>query len=264
MAKIFDPSGETEFFEITELQQAFEKELKTGEKVTVSAGVKEASILREAPIRADLAGLYQEFKDRILNPFIPIQPPVFRARCTAVLRPMRLEIAEAYTNSVAYTGSPELYFETTLDTSQGYFNVPQCNANFFSTFNGTEYEWLSNPLPFSQLANRSSASQTQIIVPDYYTLRAYTIIQPVIPNTGEIFFDGGIPPYGVTITALLGGGVSFATGAFSCANLPFGEYEIFNLKADLFVPAYGATPYPYSLSNCSYTLFNYRFTNLFP
>jgi hypothetical protein len=80
VAKIFDPSGETEFFEVTELQQAFEKELKTGEKVTFTAGVKEGSILREAPIRADLVSFYQEFKDRILNPYIPPQIPVTRFR----------------------------------------------------------------------------------------------------------------------------------------------------------------------------------------
>lgn len=265
MAKIQSPSGETEFFQTTELQQAFEKELKTGEKVTIAPGVREASFLREAPVRAEYLQAYQDWKDKLYNPIDPQQPPVFRAICTAVVRPLKLEISEAFTNTVAYSSMPELDFVTTLDTSQGFFNVPQCNATCLSIFNGTEWEWSIPPLPFSLTRNRSNASQTQIIAPDYYTLRCYARIEPVIPNTGQIDFSGGVAPYGVTFTAgPTGGGVSYATGAFSCNNLPLGEYEIFNVVADLFVPAYTATPYPYGLSNCSYTLFNYRFTNLYP
>lgn len=264
MAKIQSPSGETEFFQTTELQQAFEKELKTGEKVSIAPGVREASFLREVPVRAEYLQAFQDWKDKLYNPVEPFQPPVFRANCTRVIRPLRLRISEAFTNAVAYSSSPELDFVTTLDTSQGFFDVPQCNATFLSTFDGTVWEWLSNPLPFSQTINRSKASQFQIIVPDYYTLRCYARIEPTISNTGQIDFSGGVAPYGVTITSgPTGGGVSFATGAFSCNNLPLGEYEIFNLKADLFVPAY-STPYPYGLSNCSYTLFNYTFTNLYP
>jgi len=264
MAKIQSPSGETEFFQTTELQQAFEKELKTGEKVSIAPGVKEASFLREAPVRSEYLQAYQDWKDKLYNPIDPPQPPVFNVRCTAVVRPFQLVINEAYTNTVAYSSMPELDFVTTLDTSQGFFNVPQCNATFLSTFNGTEWEWLSNPLPFSQTTNRSNASQAQIIVSDYYTLQAFARIEPVIPNTGQINFSG-FAPNGITFTAgPSGGGVSYATGPFSCNNLPSGEYEIFNVVADLFVPAYTATPYPYSLSNCSYTLFNYRFTNLYP
>ena len=83
MAKIQSPSGETEFFQTTELQQAFEKELKTGEKVSIAPGVIEASFLREAPIRAELSYLYEQFRDRILNPYDPFQPPAPFFQCPA-------------------------------------------------------------------------------------------------------------------------------------------------------------------------------------
>lgn len=76
MPKFSSPSGETEFFKQTELQKEFEKELKTGEKVVITPGVKEASFLREAPIRAELAGVYAEFLDRIVNPLPVTQPPI--------------------------------------------------------------------------------------------------------------------------------------------------------------------------------------------
>ncbi|NBV78188.1 hypothetical protein EBR66_08570, partial [bacterium] len=76
MPKFTSPSGETEFFKQTELQKAFEKELKTGEKVIITPGVKEASFLREAPIRANLAGVYAEFLDRVVNPLPVTQTPI--------------------------------------------------------------------------------------------------------------------------------------------------------------------------------------------
>jgi len=81
MARLFSPSGETEFFEITELQAGFEKELKTGERVTISPGAREASFLREAPIRAELSQLYEQFRDRVLNPPDPFQPPASYVLC---------------------------------------------------------------------------------------------------------------------------------------------------------------------------------------
>jgi hypothetical protein len=257
MAKIQSPSGETEFFQTTELQQAFEKELKTGEKVTVAPGVIEAGFLREAPVRAEYLQAFQDWKDKLYNPVEPFQPPVFRAVCTAVVRPITLLIGEAYTDTSSYLNMPELTFLTAINTSQGYFPVPQCNDTFFSFFNGSEWEWSANPLPFSKNQNRSAPSQYEIIVPDYYTFTAYVKIDPAIPNTGVVNFDG------VSITTGLGGGVSYASGAFTCSNLPSGNYEIFNLKADLYVPAYGG-PFLYGTSNCSYTLFNYTFTNLYP
>jgi hypothetical protein len=81
MAKIQSPSGETEFFQTTELQQAFEKELKTGEKVSIAPGVVEASFLREAPVRAEYQSAFDQFKERILNPYGPSQPRAFRYIC---------------------------------------------------------------------------------------------------------------------------------------------------------------------------------------
>jgi hypothetical protein len=81
MAKIQSPSGETEFFQTTELQQAFEKELKTGEKVSIAPGVIEASFLREATTRAEYKDAFDQFRERILNPYVPSQPPVQRFSC---------------------------------------------------------------------------------------------------------------------------------------------------------------------------------------
>jgi len=262
VAKIFDPSGETEFFQITELQQAFEKELKTGEKVTVSAGVKESSILREAPIRADLAGLYQEFKERILNPYIPPQPPVQRFKCTAVVRPITLDILPSYADPQGTLAiqPPYLDFTTVLDTSLISCNVPEINTDFTSTFDGNH--WNFQVLPYSNTKTKTKASSTQIIIPNYYTLTGYVFDwewdDPTLPmvNMGGINMTNGVA----------GGGVDYASGVFVCENIPNSTppIPIFELKADLFVPAYANTPYPYGLQNCSYTLFNYSLTNFFP
>lgn len=260
MAKIFDPSGETEFFEITELQQAFEKELKTGEKVAVSAGVKEASILREAPIRADLAGLYQEFKERILNPYVPPQPPVQRFKCTAVIRAMSLGISYTQTpiNPPNFSTPPTLRFATEIDTSQGYFPVPSCDQDFVAfPIDPAEIGYIGSP--FVNVRNRSKPSANVLIVPDYYQLICSTV--NFLPDA-----DANVECFGVTITAGLGGGVSYSSGLINCNGLTADSNErpIFQLLADLYVPEYGATPYPYNLTSCSYTLFNYRFTNFFP
>lgn len=233
--------------------------------MTIAPGVREASFLREAPVRAEYLQAFQDWKDKLFNPIETIQPPVFRGRCNRATRPYQLQISGAFTNAVAYSNSPELTFVTTLDTSQGYFPVPQCNDTFLSTFNGTEWEWSSNPLPFSTNINRSSGSPNTFTVADYYTLRCYAKIEPAILNTGQINFSGGVAPYGVSFTVGSGGGVNFATGAFSCNNLPAGQYEIFNLKGDLYVPAFSPPPPAlYGVSRCSYTLFNYRLTNLYP
>jgi hypothetical protein len=261
VAKIFDPSGETEFFEITELQQAFEKELKSGEKVTFNAGIKEGSILREAPIRADLAGFFQEFKDRILNPYIPPQPSVTRFQCTAVVRPITLNIFPSYVepNGASDLSTPYLQFTTVLNTLSGFYNVPQINTDFEGIFDGSAYNF--TPLPYAQTQNRTHPSAVQIIVPDYYTLTGYVFDwdwdNPALPI---VSMDG------IDITTGLGGGVSYFSGAITCNNIPnsIPPTPIFELKADLFVPAYYNTPYPYSLTACSYTLFNYSFTNFFP
>jgi hypothetical protein len=260
MAKIFDPSGETEFFEITELQQAFEKELKSGEKVTFNAGIKEGSILREAPIRADLVGFYQEFKDRILNPYIPPQPPVTRFKCTAVLRPMILEISytQSPCNPPVFDFAPTIRFTTVIDTSQGYYPVPSCDQDFVAVLGDpNEYDYIGSP--FVNVKNRSHPSSTQIIVPDYYRLTCSTV--DFLPDD-----DASLECLGVNITAGLGGGVSYSSGAINCNSLTAesAERPIFELLADLYVPAYSDPVKPYSLSSCSYTLFNYRFTNLFP
>lgn len=261
MAKVFSPSGETEFFQITELQSAFEKELKTGEKVTVIPGAKEASFLREAPVRADWTIPFQQFKERVLNPVNPIQPPVTRYVCTAVVRQMILQILGAHVGTGAYySATPYLGFTTTLDISAGLFPVPQCNTEFGGVPDGLGgYDF--QPLPFQNNINKSSPSAVEIIVPNYYTLTAYLLDwTPDDPPNGQIDFSG------INITNGLGGGTDFSTGAFSCIGMPAEDYvpSIFQLKADLYVPKYGG-PFNYGVvSNCSYTLFNYSFTNFYP
>lgn len=262
MAKIQSPSGETEFFQITELQQAFEKELKSGEKVTVAPGVIEASFLREAPLRSEYIEAFQEFKDRLLNPYVPPQSPVQRFNCTAVVRSITLDILPSYADpqGAVAVQPPYLAFTTVLDTSLISCNVPEINTDFTGIFDGNL--WNFEFLPYSNTKTKTKPSSTQIIVPNYYTLTGYVFDwewdDPTLPmvNIGGINMTNG--------TA--GGGVNYSSGVFVCENIPNSTppIPIFELKADLFVPAYSNTPYPYGLTGCSYTLFNYSFTNLYP
>lgn len=259
MAKIVSPSGETEFFQITELQAGFEKELKTGEKVSVVPGAKEASILREAPVRSDWVLAFQQYKERVLNPINPIQPPVKRFFCQSVIRPMSLSMLDAgATNAVTYYQTPILSFSTVKDTTYGNFPVPQCNQSFQGVSAGGAF--LFFPPPFQSTINKSSPSAVEIVVPDYYTLTA-TIEDwdTDDPPNSEIIVDS------VDITNGLGGGTNFSTGNFSCLGIPnSASTPIFEIKADLYVPVYGG-PFNYGVTtNCSYTLFNYRFTNFYP
>jgi hypothetical protein len=136
--------------------------------------------------------------------------------------------------------------------------VPQCNQDFVAfPIDPFEIGYIGSP--FVNTRNRSHASSTQIIVPDYYRL---------ICSTVDFFPDANadVECLGVNIITGTGGGVSYSSGAILCTGLTAesAERPIFELLADLFIPAYSATPYPYDLSNCSYTLFNYRFTNFFP
>lgn len=260
MAKIVSPSGETEFFQITELQSAFEKELKTGERATVIAGAKEASFLREAPTRAEWVIAFQQFKERVLNPVNPIQPPVNRFVCTAVGRPMTLSMPDAYaSNAVAYNQTPVLRFSTAIDTTAGSYAVPQCNQKFVGSPDGGG-NYVFFPPAFQSAVNKSNPSAVEIVVPDYYTLTAsIEYWETDDPPNSEIIFDP------ITMTNGLGGGTNFSTGAFSCLGVPNSpSLPIFEIKADLYVPKYGG-PFNYGVTtNCSYTLFNYRFTNFYP
>jgi len=268
MAKILSPSGETEFFEITELQKGFEKELKTGEKVAIAPGVREASFLREAPVRAEYATLFEQFKDKVLNPIDPYQPPVPRFNCTAVLRTMTLEISPASVNPNGAVGPgtpfwhPYIEFTTVLDTSLYSVPAPQCNTDFTGIDPGTGI-YNFTPLPFQNSVNKTYPSPVQIIVPDYYTFTGYVfdwdwddVSLPILTFTD------------IKITNAVGGGTNYSSGPFSCYNIPNptppASQAIFEIKADLYVPKYGG-PFLYGITtDCSYTLFNYRFTNFYP
>ena len=259
MAKIFGPGGETEFFEITELQKGFEKELKTGEKVAIAPGVREASFLREAPIRAELATLFEQYRDRALNPIDPYQPPVTRFACTAVIRPITFDLGYSFVDpfGASYSGDLLLDVTSSLNTSSGYFNVAEPNFSSNNTFGGGVYSF--DLTPYTGSYSRSSPSAVEIIVPDYL------VITGKFPNWN--WDDDALPVFecnGISYTAGLGGGVSFSQGLFNCFNIPNGtDVPIFELRADLYVPKYGG-PFLYGVSNCSYTLFNYRFTNFYP
>jgi len=259
MAKIFSPSGETEFFEITELQKGFEKELKTGEKVAVAPGVREASFLREAPIRAEYVALFEQYRDRTLNPIDPYQPPVNRFFCTAVVKPITFDIGLCSVDPDGASYSGDLFFDltTALNISSGYFNVAEPNFSSQNTPSVGVYNFDSTPLTNSH--SRSSPSAVEIIVPDYFVATGsfpnWNWDNPTFPS-----FDCA----GISYTCGLGGGVSFSQGAFYCQNIPNGtDVPIFELRADLYVPKYGG-PFLYGTQNCSYTLFNYRFTNFYP
>jgi hypothetical protein len=261
MAKIQSPSGETEFFQITELQQAFEKELKTGEKVLIAPGVKEASFLREAPVRAEYTEAFKDFKDRLLNPYVPPQPSVTRFVCTSVVRPITLTIDTARADGgVIYAVPPILGFTTTINTTFGDYKVPECNQEFVGVDDGSgNYDF--EILPFTNTRDRSQPSAVEIIVPDYFILTAYLgDWTPDDVPTGQVSFND------ISITTGLGGGVNYSTGPFSCLGMPAEQYvpNIFQIKADLYVPEYYANPKPYGLTSCSYTLFNYRLTNNYP
>jgi len=267
MAKIQSPSGETEFFQTTELQQAFEKELKTGEKVTIAPGVREASFLREAPIRAEYLQAFQDWKDKLFNPIDPIQPPVRLFRCTLALRFNNLIIGD--TNTLAppgttYAQTPILGFTTTRNPVPALgarIYGPTCNSEFpgVSAPGGYNFE----PLPFQDTRTKADPREDEVIVPNYWTLTAY--VKDWYPAVQAL---GGVATSGISITNTGdGGGTDFSTGIFVSQNIPAGDLvsNIFNIVADLYIPAYDDPTPSHGISGkCSYTLFNYRLTNNYP
>jgi hypothetical protein len=269
MAKIQSPSGETEFFQITELQQAFEKELKSGERVSVAPGVIEASFLREAPVRAEYEMAFNDFKDKMLNPQEPFQPPVRKFRCTLSLRLVTLTIGTAQTlSTTTYGQSPILSFSTTYNPPPlpgRYPYIPGCNNDYSSVFSGPPINtYIFTGLPFQSFYNRTAPRETELIIPNYYTLTAS--LQDWSPTTQAL---GGISCSVVSIiNESSGGGTNFVSGPIVSQNIPAGTSvpNIFNLVADLYVPGYDdPRPFKYGVNDaCSYTLFNYRFTNNYP
>jgi len=267
MAKIQSPSGETEFFQTTELQQAFEKELKTGEKVSIAPGVIEASFLREAPVRSEYLQAFQDWKDKLYNPLSPTQPPVPLFRCNLSLKENNLIIGNTNTLTppgTIYAQTPILGFTTTRNPVPGLgakIYGPSCNSEFpgVSVSGGYNFE----PLPFQDTVYKQAPREFQIIVPDYWTLTAY--VKDWYPAVQAL---GGVACDGISITNTGdGGGTNYSSGIFVSQNIPAGALvpNIFNIVADLYIPAYDdPTPLYGVTSRCSYTLFNYRLTNNYP
>ena len=267
MAKIFDPSGETEFFEITELQKGFEKELKTGEKVTIAPGVREASFLREAVIRADLAHQYEDFKDRVLNPPEPPQPPSFRCICPKVII---TEMAEwntdfgfQYDPATPNLGCYLRFRSSTLSNLAG-----ASNYNFDVKYPAITFDpggEIYFNTPFQNNTNISTAcQQTASTIGGWLTMEGFIGCEPgeSLNWTGG---PGSLFTNNVTINWRYGGNQSHATGIFNCNNIPdipYGtEFKLWELTADLFLPAYISAP---PNQTCYKNLTNFTFTNLYP
>ena len=264
MAKIFDPSGETEFFQITELQQAFEKELKTGEKVTVSAGVKESSILREAPIRADLVGFYQEFKDRILNPYVPPQPSAFRAICPRVIiqktASWGVEFGYEYDPATPDLGCYARFKSSIVSNLLGAPNYV-FDTKYTPTIFYPSGEFAFGSAFIHSTSIFTAGQQFASTIPDWLTMEGFIGCEvgenlDWIPPNSAVFTDE------ISINWFYGGAQNYTVPAFVSQNLQnlFGgqEIKLWEIKADLFLPAYAGS------GTCYKNLTNIRFTNLFP
>jgi hypothetical protein len=264
MAKIQSPSGETEFFQVTELQQAFEKELKSGEKVSVAPGVIEASFLREAPVRAEYEMAFNDFKDKMLNPQEPFQPPARKFFCALSLRIETLRIENTSTLSspgTTYSQTPTLGFTTTFNPPAPPNRAPKCNSEFPGVLTSGVYNFQT--LPFENFITKSAPREVELIIPDYWTLTAY--LKDWSPAVQAL---GGISCGGISVLNTGdGGGTNFVSGTIVSQNIPAGTLvpNIFNIVADLYIPAYDDPNPDHGITGkCSYTLFNYRLTNLYP
>lgn len=259
MARITSPGGETEFFEITELQQAFEKELKTGEKVIVTPGVKEASFLREAPIRAELEKAWAEFRERVLNPIDPYQPEVPRPICPhgffivdssfdfSLCSGTGFKATATPIVIADWNGSGQAPFpgQFSVPTFPYYTGIQQSVGSHSGGGTFTFPTLTQNSLPVAPSVNYSSFT-----IPDYLTITMK--IKNVDSVTGTVNLSG------IRITQTFGG---FNTGLFNCNNIPdtVGSQEIIlaELKWDGTV-----TILPFACGWGTYT--NYRFTNFYP
>lgn len=259
MARITSPGGETEFFEVTELQQAFEKELKTGEKVMVAPGVKEASFLREAPIRAELERAWAEFRERVLNPIDPYQPEVPRPICPNgfINANSLFNLSFCLGTGFKVTATPIIIAEwsgsgsapfpgqMTVPAFPYYTGVQQSPGTHSGGGSFTFPTLTQNSLPVAPAVSYSN-----------YTIPDYLVITMKIKNVDSV--TGTVNFSGLKITQSFG---NFDTGLFNCNNIPdtVGSQEIVlaELKWDGEV-----TILPNACGWGTYT--NYRFTNFYP
>ncbi|NBZ96574.1 MAG: hypothetical protein EBR40_09150 [Proteobacteria bacterium] len=255
MAKISGPGGgETEFFQITELQQAFEKELKTGEKIAVIPGVKEASFLREAPIRSELQKQWENFKDRVLNPPVPPQPEVPRPICPAVFfnANSSFDLSVATGSGFNPASTPILIAEWVWNLPTSLGGLPYFSGTFTSpgTWNGANFTFPSMTIN-APLFAPAPGYVTQVI-PNALTVNLK--IKDVVTVAGF----AGIA--GITLSESW---PNYFTQAFNCANIPdtIGPQELLlcTLSADVQEWYYTANPNP-----CTRQFINFAFTNNYP
>jgi len=278
MAKIQSPSGETEFFQVTELQQAFEKELKTGEKVAVAPGVIEASFLREAPVRAEYIEAFQEFKDRLINPYVPPTPPVKRCICLIAIRAWQFDFSlnsERYINNTA-----SQFIGVRSESDQNIYPNLTSGLDFDEVAQGTTTDTPPGPYEYN-FANTSlggrqfvGCNDNAVVLSDYLRMTGYVGFKnsdsdPLVNgwyNTGGTVFA---EDYDFTLKYVAQNGTiqNYSPGVFNMnvpssdtwPAIPPGQFQssldVWTLKADLYKPA----------GNCRFPTFqNFRFTNLYP
>lgn len=272
MARIFSPSGETEFFQITEIQQAFERELLTGEKIEIIPGMREVSILREAPVRAELGTLYEQFRDRVLNPTDPFQPPVPFFSCPTWIGYPDGQFESGNASGVSASPNPPELHVTLNQTypgiaqwvSQSAFTV---GNPVFGGFSFLKIPWSITFSPQPQnLANFSGGyGPTGYYGPTVNFPGAFTAQigvawwNPTGPNSIQNMQLGiqynNLNNLQPTDPTTAGG---YASPIFSCTNIPANNsatpIPIATISAD-----YNRVQY-----SCLPTLQNFTFTNLYP
>jgi len=266
MAKIQSPSGETEFFQITELQQAFEKELKSGEKVSVAPGVTEASFLREAPVRAEFAQAFQEFKDRILNPYIPPQPPSFRCICNKAIITRTalwdLDFGFAYDPATPDLGCYLRFKSSVVSVLGGAPNYIFDTKHQAVAFDPSGEIYWNTPF-FQSTGVRTGCQQNAQTIPDWITMEGFLGCDP--GQNLDWLTGAEIVQNYVSIDWLYGGSQNYTTPSFNLNGLPNlsggQEIKLWDIKADLFIPAYTSLP---PGTSCYKNLTNIRFTNFYP
>jgi hypothetical protein len=279
MAKIQSPSGETEFFQITDIEKAFEKQLKTGEKVTVVPGVKEASFLREAPVRAEYTEAFKDFKDRLLNPYVPPTPPVKRCICLIAVRPWQFDfslISERYIDNTA-----SQFIGVRSESDQSIYPNLTSGLDFDEVTQGTTTDTPPGPYEYnfentSVIGGRQfvGCNDVAVVLPDYLRMTGYVGVKN---SDSDPLVNGWYSTSGIVIAedylfelkyVSTGGTIlTYSPGYFNMnvpssdtwPDIPTGQFnstlDVWTLKADLYKPA-GQCRYP--------TFQNFRFTNLYP
>ena len=258
MAKIFSPSGETEFFQITEIQKAFEREILTGEKIEIIPGAKEVTILREAPIRAEFGTLYEQFRDKVLNPVDPFQPPAINLTCLAWVNNGDCTFDSGPATGVTALPNPP---ELVVTINQNQSSVARWNnqtATVTGSPAGANYVFAS--IPFGG----------PLLSPFFFGPVAYYGPPIFVPSAlsasvGVAWWNPGAISSLQNSRLVIGWNgqnipppIQYDTGFFTCNNIPANNsavpIPIATVTADFSRAQY----------SCQGTLQNFTFTNLYP